>query len=54
VIDNLISEDITNHVCSDPLEHCLLDDGTSQGVNFDFTMCAHFFEASPQVSPYPS
>ena len=47
VIDNLVREEVPNHVSSDPLEHFILNDGTSKDENPEVAICAHFFKAFP-------
>lgn len=49
VIDNLVREEVTNHVSGDPFEHCMLNDGTSKDENLKVFMCAHFLKAFQQV-----
>jgi len=39
VVNNLVREEVTNHVSSDPLEHCVLNNGTSRDKNPLVTMC---------------
>ena len=33
MIDALVADEATNHVCSDPFEHCMLNDDTSKDEN---------------------
>jgi len=47
VIDNLVREEVTNRVSSDPLDHRMLNDHTSKGENPEVAMCTHFLEVSP-------
>ena len=49
VIDNLVREEVVNKVSSEPLEHCVLNDGTVEDVNLRAAMSAQFLEASPEV-----
>jgi len=51
VVDRLVQRTISNNISHDPLEHCLLNYGTTNDENPDVPMCAQFLEASPQVYP---
>jgi len=49
VVDSLVVGTISNNVSNDPLEHCILNDGTSKDENLEIAIYAQFLEASPQV-----
>ena len=51
LVDSLGHKTVSNNVSDDPLEHCLLNDGTTQDENPEVAMCAEFLEASPPDSP---
>ena len=48
VIDDMVREEVNNHVSSDHLEHYMLNVDTSKDENPEGIMCAQFLEASPQ------
>ena len=50
VISTLVSDEVTNYVPSDHLEHCMLNNGNFKDENPEVTRCEHFLEASPQPS----
>ena len=47
VVDNLVQGIIFNNVSNDPLEHSILNNGTSKDENPKVAICAQFLEASP-------
>ena len=49
IVDSLVQNTISNNDPYDPLEYCLLNDGTTQDENLEVVMCAKFLEASPPV-----
>ena len=49
VIDNLVREEVINHVSGDPLVHCMLNNGTAKNKNPKVVMRAHLLEASLHV-----
>ena len=40
VVDILIGHKVSNHVCSDPLEHCMLNNDTTMDENPKVVVCA--------------
>ena len=50
LVDSLVQKTISNNDSHDPLECCLLNDGTTQDKNLEVTMCDQFQEASPSDS----
>jgi len=51
VMDSLIQKTISSNDSHDPLEYCLLNDGTTRDENPEVAMCAQFLEASLLVNP---
>ena len=49
VINPLVWKTITNQVSIDPLEHCMLNDGTTKDDNHKVAMFAQLLEAFPQI-----
>ena len=45
VIDNLVRQEVTKHVSSDPLNRFMLNDSKSKDENPKVSMCAYFLES---------
>jgi len=50
-MDSLVQKTFSSNDFHDPLERCLLNDGTTWDENPEVAMCAQFLEASPIVNP---
>ena len=40
VIDDLVREQVGNHISGDPLEYCMLNDSTSKNKNPEVVVCS--------------